>query len=520
VAAVAYPNHSWGDTHITGTATYWYKVKSAKGSLESDFSNADSGRLKPTIVPPVASLTANPTTGQQPLTVNFDASGSSDDGTIVSYNFDFGDGDTETTASPTTAHTYTPGGIYQARVTVTDDDGATDTSDTVTITVSEVLPPVADITVDDSGPVVGETVTFDASGSYDPDGGSITKYEWDFDGDGTWDEDTGCTSTASHVYGDSGNYDATVRVTDDEGVPATDAVAVAVTHLSPVANLSASPTSGQAPLTVSFDASGSYDRDEDGSSIVKYEFDFDDGGGWEDYGTSASASHTYNSAARTYYPAVRVTDDEGGTDTDSVTVVVEEPNLPPVAIFTRSPASGVEPLNVSFDGSGSYDQDEGGDSIVNYEWDWDGNGTWDYDSGNDATVNHTYSAGTYHPKLRVTDDEGDTDVSDPQTVTVGEPEELDYIEPDPSLNLPGSGTPDDPYILDGVLEVQMYAYSTLGNDMTDDVTWDENSNVPGTGFSGTTRGKLIVSPFDSDFRVWATFEGVTKYAYFHVQAPS
>jgi PKD repeat protein len=82
---------------------------------------------------PVAALNATPQTGARPLVVAFSASASADpDGTIVSYEWDFGDGGTSTEADP--SHTYTDDGSYTAVVTVSDDNGATDT-DSVVIAV-------------------------------------------------------------------------------------------------------------------------------------------------------------------------------------------------------------------------------------------------------------------------------------------------------------------------------------------------------------------------------------------------
>jgi len=63
---------------------------------------------------------------------------------------------------------------------------------------------------------IGDTVTFDASGSFDPDG-TIVKYEWDFDGDGTWDENTtGPDNT--HRYTTAFEGVLAVRVTDNDGI--------------------------------------------------------------------------------------------------------------------------------------------------------------------------------------------------------------------------------------------------------------------------------------------------------------
>lgn len=81
--------------------------------------------------PPVAVLTANPTSGNAPLTVNFNGSGSYDPDTapppdtIASYTFNFGDGSPAVTQStPTISHTYNNKGTYAATLTVTDSRGA------------------------------------------------------------------------------------------------------------------------------------------------------------------------------------------------------------------------------------------------------------------------------------------------------------------------------------------------------------------------------------------------------------
>ncbi len=71
-------------------------------------------------VPPVAAFTSN----CQSLTCTFDTAGSRDpDGTIAGYAWDFGDGGTGST--PTPSHTYTGPGSYQVKLTVTDNGGAT-----------------------------------------------------------------------------------------------------------------------------------------------------------------------------------------------------------------------------------------------------------------------------------------------------------------------------------------------------------------------------------------------------------
>jgi PKD repeat protein len=83
---------------------------------------------------PVAGATATPGSGTAPLAVTFDGSSSSDpDGVIAGYAWTFGDGGSA--AGQTTSHTYQTAGSYSARLTVTDNQGATDTT-TLTIVVS------------------------------------------------------------------------------------------------------------------------------------------------------------------------------------------------------------------------------------------------------------------------------------------------------------------------------------------------------------------------------------------------
>lgn len=87
---------------------------------------------------PVAAASGSPTSGMTPLVVSFNGSGSYDpDGTIVSYAWNFGDGATAPGIAP--SHTYTTPGTYSARLTVTDNQGAS-ASATVAISANSSLP--------------------------------------------------------------------------------------------------------------------------------------------------------------------------------------------------------------------------------------------------------------------------------------------------------------------------------------------------------------------------------------------
>jgi PKD repeat protein len=89
---------------------------------------------------PLASFSAAPTTGNAPLTVSFNGSASSDpDGAIVAYNWDFGDG--AVASGSAASHVYSTPGTYTARLTVTDNQGASG-AHTVAIQVSASVPTI------------------------------------------------------------------------------------------------------------------------------------------------------------------------------------------------------------------------------------------------------------------------------------------------------------------------------------------------------------------------------------------
>ena len=93
---------------------------------------------EPSLTAPVAYVDVDQVTGHAPMTVNFDAAGSSDpDGGIVSYVWDFGDTNSGTGAS--VSHTYNSAGAYTVTLTVTD-NGANESQVTTYVSVAESRP--------------------------------------------------------------------------------------------------------------------------------------------------------------------------------------------------------------------------------------------------------------------------------------------------------------------------------------------------------------------------------------------
>jgi PKD repeat protein len=109
-------------------------------------------------------------------------------------------------------------------------------------------PPIAMAAATPTSGVAPLTVTFDSSGSYDPDG-TIASYAWNF-GDGT----PGSTSPGpAHVYSSAGTFTAILTVTDNRGATASNSVMISVnpdpSSISAPTNLTGSSGRGTATLT-------------------------------------------------------------------------------------------------------------------------------------------------------------------------------------------------------------------------------------------------------------------------------
>ena len=341
--------------------------------------------------PPVANP-GGPYNGTVDSVVQFDGSASSDpDGTIASYNWDFGNGTTGTGATPSA--TYTEAGTFNVTLTVTDDVGETNSvSTTVVVVAAANQPPVAN----PGGPyngIAGVAVQFNGSASSDPDG-SIVSYNWDF-GNGT----TGTGATPTTIYTEAGTFNVTLTVTDDVGETNSVSITAVITAIAinqpPVAN-SGGPYNGIAGVAVQFDGSASSDPD---GSIVSYNWDFGNG----TTGTGATLTTTYNEVGM-FDVTLTVTDDAGATNSVSTTVeIVAVDNQQPTA-NPGGPYKGFVDIIVVFNGFFSSDSDG---KIVSYNWDFGDGGV-----GEGISPVYIYTEeGTYDVTLTVTDDTGATNTA-------------------------------------------------------------------------------------------------------------
>jgi PKD repeat protein len=145
--------------------------------------------------------------------ISFNACGSSDpDSDNLTFDWNFGDGQTLANGGPRVCHTYEKGGNYTVTVAINDGKGMPCSTHSGSITVKINGRPTAIIAPCDAC-CVGKEILWDGSGSTDPDGDKLS-YSWDF-GDGTTAEGAKVT----HSYSKSGNYNVTLKVDDGLGTP-------------------------------------------------------------------------------------------------------------------------------------------------------------------------------------------------------------------------------------------------------------------------------------------------------------
>ena len=263
--------------------------------------------------------------------------------------------------------------------------------------------PLAALALSSPDVSTGETILFDASGSTDPDG-SVAGYMFDF-GDGNtsgWIE----VAIIEYGYGNNGTYGGSVSVMDERGSVAREsAIFLVVVHnRAPLVNITATP--GFEVLTyeeVDLNASGSSDPD---GSIAEWNWDSGDN---RTFSGSTARFHYENDG--NYTVTLTLTDDDGESTVAGITVTV----------LNRAPIPGfsVEPGTRSGNRSSFYtftSEATDRDGVVKeIEWDM-GDGTVIRD---EITFVHRYrELGRFNVTLRATDDDGETTVSEPYSISI------------------------------------------------------------------------------------------------------
>jgi len=326
-------------------------------------------------VEPTCTAMADLQTVNEDEIINFSGAGddSPSDMPSLNYYWDFGDDDqSEQMGSPNTTHAYTNKGIYNATLTIEDDNGVKGYS-TFTINVNNVKPTCSAIV---ENQIVNEDEVLDFGGivSDSPSDIASIKYKWDFDdgNDSGWDNIIDTT----HIYENEGIYIATLSVKDDNDEIETDTVSITVNNIAPTVEADSSKTTVVEDEIVRFEADDVWDTDSDIDSVW-FMWVFGDGSIAE----GEKVSHAYVNANE-YTVTLTATDDNGATGTDTLKITVN--NVKPTAVITVNKKIASVGEELTFDGYQSSDTTSDKANLT-YTWDFG-----DGEAGTGIAVNHTY----------------------------------------------------------------------------------------------------------------------------------
>ena len=314
-------NFGDGTTANSASASHTYSTAGTytiTASVTDNIGDTSSKTATMTVaadVPPIVALAVTPTSGIAPVAVTASTAGSTaPNGSIVSTSINFGDGASASSASAT--HTYSATGTYTVTATVTDNIGDT-SSKTASVTVG-----TAGVTV--ASPIPGAALNANvhvvASAA---SGNGITHMRIYLDYNSAYS--IWASTLDTYIAVASGSHNLTVQAWDNAGTIFKNTQTINVIDQPPVAILSVTPASGNAPLSVTASTAGSSDPD---GSITSSSIDFGDG----TVVNALSAGHTYTTAG-IYTVTAKLTDDSGATSSATRTVTA-------AGVAVSSPAPG------------------------------------------------------------------------------------------------------------------------------------------------------------------------------------
>ncbi len=343
-----------------------------------------------------AVIKAKPKEGNAPLTVTFDGFESEDPSgdTISDGQYSFEADCSEIGADryqlqsfhsgATFSCVFTEPGTYVVKLTVTSSEpekyaaGSASVRITVQKPRSNIVLKINDeVVADRSNDIdmlsykltlseVSDGIKFDAKESRDGEGNEVRLCTWDF-GDRSKPIKSSCDEIQTYKYGEIGRYTFTLEVEDNAGNKDKKTLDLAIG--SPAARIKITPTKGDINTIFLFDGSNS--RTDEGQ-ITQWAWNIQ---GPQTFTQSEEGFEHQFSQPGSYDVTLDVYDSLGKNDTASTTLQVSSQS--PIAAFTFTIDEPFKPNTVKFDGSKSFDPDQG-DSIEKYTWTFDGKIDVDY----------------------------------------------------------------------------------------------------------------------------------------------
>ena len=375
----------------------------------------DSRVIAVTNVNPVAAITGSPQSSPEGTAISLGSS-VTDPGTADNHTYTWSvtKNGLAYAGGTGTTFTFTPddNGVYVVSLVVADDDGSG--SDTQVVTVTNVLPTAPIVGAPTSSPE-GTAISLGTVVS-DPGIADTHSYAWKVTKNGQA-YSAGTANTIVFTPDDNGIYEVSLTIMDDDGGSTTSSKTVDVTNVAPVVSITGLPLSSPEGTTITLGSSvfdpGTGDTHTRVWSILR------DG---QVYASGTGSDFTFVPIDNGIYTvSLAVTDDEGGTGSDSRTVVVN--NVVPTLGPLSGPLAGLQVVGTSFTGvrgqtltlTGSFTDPGVLDTdVITIDW---GDGTTSQASMD--LLRHTFMSthiyagdGSYSLVARITDSDGATSSRD------------------------------------------------------------------------------------------------------------
>jgi PKD repeat protein len=291
------PTHAYGDN-----GTYTVTLTVTNNSAVSDMKSTSAAVSN--VAPTVSASSNAPKNETETVTFTGSATDPAGANDPLTYSWDFGDGGTSNQQNPT--HAYADNGTYNVTLSVW--DGNDTGTKQISVVINNVPPTVS---ASSNAPKnEGAAVQFTGSAT-DPAGAADPlTYSWTF-GDGG----TSTAQNPTHAYADNGTYNVTLSVWDgdDTGIKQ---ISVVINNVAPTPN-AGGPYYGVVNYPVQFSGSAT---DPGSADVLTYTWDLDNDGSYDDF-TGPSPTKTWT-AVGNYPVSLKVTDDDGGSNTSSTSVDV------------------------------------------------------------------------------------------------------------------------------------------------------------------------------------------------------